>query len=171
MAKWRNHFSQLLNVHGITDVGQTEIHKAEPPVPEPSAFEVELAIEKLKSHRSPGIDHIPAEMYKARGRTIHSHIHELINSIWNKEGLPEEWKSITVPIYKKGDKTDCSNYKGISLSPAAHKILSNIQLSKLTPYAEEMMSIINVEFNAKCQLLIIYSAFVKYLRKNGNTIL
>jgi len=53
--------------------------------------------------------------------------------------LPEEWKSIIVPIYKKGDKTDCSNYKGISLLPTTYKILSNIQLSRLTPYAEEIM--------------------------------
>jgi hypothetical protein len=40
--------------------------------------------------------------------TIRSEIHTLINSIWNKEELPEDWKkSINVPTYKKGDKTDC----------------------------------------------------------------
>jgi len=43
-------------VHGVKDVGQAEIHTAEPLVPEPSAFEVELAIGKLKSHKSPGFD-------------------------------------------------------------------------------------------------------------------
>ena len=48
LTRWRNHFSQLLNVHGFNDVGQIEIHTAEPLVPEPSAFEVEMAIEKLK---------------------------------------------------------------------------------------------------------------------------
>jgi hypothetical protein len=37
-------------------------HTAEPLVPEPSALEAELAIEKLKSHKSPGIDQIPAEL-------------------------------------------------------------------------------------------------------------
>jgi len=64
-----------------------------------------LAIEKLKSHKSPGIDQIPAELIKAEGKTIHFEIHKLIISIWNKEELPEEWKeSIVVPIYKKGDK-------------------------------------------------------------------
>ena len=79
-------------------------------------LEVEMAIEKLKRHKSPGIDQIPAELIKAGGRTIRSEIHKLINSIWNKEELPEQWKeSIIVPIYKKGDKTDCSNYRGISL--------------------------------------------------------
>ena len=47
-------------------------------MPEPSAFEVQLATEKLKSHKSPGIDQIPAELIKAGGRTIHHEIHKLI---------------------------------------------------------------------------------------------
>ena len=65
MARWRKHFYQLLNVHGVDDVRQTEIHTAEPLMPEPSAFEVELAIEKLKSHKSPDIDQIPAELFES----------------------------------------------------------------------------------------------------------
>ena len=89
-----------------------------------------MAIEKLKSHKSPGIDQIPAALIKAGGRTICSEIQKLIISIWNKEELPEEWKeSIIVPIYKKSDKTDCSNYRGISFVPTMYKILSNILLS------------------------------------------
>ena len=68
-------------------------------------------------------------MIKAGSRTIRNEIHELIISIWNKEELPEEWRElIIVPIYKKGDKTDCSNYRGISLLSTTYKILSNIQL-------------------------------------------
>jgi hypothetical protein len=64
-------------------------------------------------------------------------INKPINSIWNKEELSKEWKeSIIVPIYKKGDKTDCSNYRGISLL-STYKIFSHILLSRLTPNAEE----------------------------------
>ena len=70
MARWRNYFSQLLNVHEVKDVRQAEIHTVEPLVPDPSAFEFELAIEKLKNHKSPGIDQIPAELIKAGVRTI-----------------------------------------------------------------------------------------------------
>src|SRR5215510_12046780 len=70
MARWRNYFSQIFNIHGASDVTQAEIHTAEPLVPEPSALEVELAIDKLKSHKSPGIDQIPAELIKAGGRTL-----------------------------------------------------------------------------------------------------
>jgi hypothetical protein len=51
LARWRNHIAQLKNVHGVM---QTEIHTVEPIVPEPSVFQFELAIEKLKSHDSPG---------------------------------------------------------------------------------------------------------------------
>jgi len=54
--------------------------------------------------------------------------------------LPEEWKeSIVVPIYTKGDKTDSSSYRGISLVPSTYKILSNMVLLRLTPYAEEII--------------------------------
>jgi hypothetical protein len=60
--------------------------------------------------------------------------------IWNKEELPHHWKeSIIVPIHKKGDETDCSNYRGISLLLTSYKILSNILLSRLIPYADEII--------------------------------
>ena len=52
LARWRTYFSQLFNVHGVKDVGQAVIHTAEPLVSEPSASEVELVIDKLKSHKS-----------------------------------------------------------------------------------------------------------------------
>jgi hypothetical protein len=85
-------------------------------VPKLSDSDFGMAIEKLRRHKSPSIDQIPAELIKTGGRRIRSEIHKLINSLWNKEELPEQWKESTiVPIYKKGDKTDCSNYRGISL--------------------------------------------------------
>jgi len=80
-ARRRNHFSQLLNEHGVNHVRQAELHTAKPLVPQPSASEVEMAIEKLERHKLPGNDPIPAESIKAGGRTIRSEIHELIYSI------------------------------------------------------------------------------------------
>jgi hypothetical protein len=91
-----------------------EIHTTEPLVPEPNDFQGGLAIEKLKSHKSPGFDQIPAEFIKAVGSLSCGEIHKLIISILDKEELPEEWKeSIIIPIYRKDDKTDCSNYRDI----------------------------------------------------------
>jgi sorting nexin-29 len=140
LARRRNYFSQVLNAHGVNDVRQAEIHTAELLVPEPSVSEIELAIYKLRNHKPPRTDHIPAELIKVGGRTISCEIHKLIISIWNKEELPEEWEeSIIVRIYKKEDKTDCNKYRGISLLPTTYKILSNILLSRSIPHGEEII--------------------------------
>ena len=57
LARWRKHFSQLLNINEVNDIRATEIHTEKPPVPDPSAFNVELAVEKLRRHKSPRMDH------------------------------------------------------------------------------------------------------------------
>jgi hypothetical protein len=96
---WWNLFSQLWTVHEVNDVRETEIHTAEPLLPQLSAYEVEIYIDKLKRHISPSTDQIPAELIKAGGRIIPSDIHKLINLIQNKKVLLEVWKeSIIVPI-------------------------------------------------------------------------
>jgi hypothetical protein len=123
----------------VGGVRQSERHTAEPFVREPSVSEVELAIGKLKSYKSPGVAQIPAELIQAGGETLCSDIHKLIKLMWNKI-LSHQWKeSIVVPIHRKGDKTDCSNYTGISLLSTLYKILSNIILIRLTPYGDEII--------------------------------
>ena len=90
LATWWKDFSQLLSVHGVNDVRQTQIHT----VLELSACEIQMATEKLKGQKSPGIDQISAEMLRTGGRTICCEIHKLINSVWNKEEFPEKWKEL-----------------------------------------------------------------------------
>jgi hypothetical protein len=103
---------------------------AEPLLPEPSFTEVEIAIGRLKSYKSPGTDQTLAKLIKAGSGILYSEIHRFISSIWNKEELPQQWKeSVTIPIHIKGDKTDCNSYRGISLLSTAYKILSNILLA------------------------------------------
>jgi hypothetical protein len=103
LNRWKNYFSQLLNVHNVS-------------------LEVEIAIAKLKKYKSPGSDEILAELIQAGGEILVSAIHKLVNSVWNKE----EWKgSIIVPIHKKGDKIDCNSYRGISLLSTSYKMLLN----------------------------------------------
>jgi hypothetical protein len=96
----------------------------------------------LKSYKSPGSDNIPPELIKAGGEILYSEIHRLICCVWNKEELPQQWKeSIILPIYKKGDKTDCNNYRGIFLLSTAYKILSNILQARLNPYVNEIIGV------------------------------
>jgi hypothetical protein len=94
LARSWNHFSRLLNVHGVIDVRQT-YSRANSVLSPVQVFEV--AIDKLKRHKSPGTDQIPAEFIKAGGRTIRYEFIKLINSIWNNDELPAE--SIIIHIY------------------------------------------------------------------------
>jgi hypothetical protein len=123
---------------------------AEPLVPGPSRLEFEIAIATLKKYKSSGSDQILAELIQAEGETLLSLIQKLINSVWIKEELPDQWKeSIIVPVHRKGDKTDCNNYCGISLLSTSYKILSNILLSRLRLYINEInLSIILTEMSA-----------------------
>jgi hypothetical protein len=101
---------------------------------------------------------------------VRSAINKPINSVWDKVELSEEWmESITSTIYK-GDEGECSNYRGMPLSSTSYTILSNVLLSRLIPMQRKLLKIIRVDFDARGQLMIIYSAFVTYFRKNGNTI-
>jgi hypothetical protein len=123
-------------VHSASDVRQIEVHTAEKLVPGPSRLDVEIAIAKLKKYKSSGCDQIPAELIQGGGEILLSVIHKLLNSVWNKDKLPDQRKeSIIVPVHKNGDKTDCNNYHGISLLSTLYKILSNI-LSRLGPYID-----------------------------------
>jgi hypothetical protein len=94
-------------VHNVSDVRQIEVHKAEPLLPGPSRLEVGFATAKLKNYKLPGNDQIQAEFIQTGSEILLSAIHELINSISNKEKLPDQWKeSIIVPIHKNGTKGD-----------------------------------------------------------------
>jgi hypothetical protein len=85
-------------VHNVSDVRQIEVYTAEPLVPGPSRLEVETAIAKLNNYKSPGSYEIAAELIQAGGKILLSEIHKLINSVWNKGELLDQWKeSIIVP--------------------------------------------------------------------------
>jgi hypothetical protein len=151
-------------------LGRYKYIEAKPLVFGISRLEVKTAIARLKKYKLPGSDQIPAELIQTGGEILPSAIHKLINSVLNKEELHDQWKeSIIVPVHKKGDKTDCNNYRGISLLSTSYKILSNILLSMLSPDIDKIMVIINVGFGVTDQLLIRFSAFVRYCRKNGST--
>jgi hypothetical protein len=92
-------------------------------------------------------------------------------AIWNKEDLSEEWKEpIIAPIYKKSDQTNCGDYKRTSFYQLRTKIYPIFCCQSSLHIQRKLLGIVNVDFDAATDLRrIIYSALVKYLRKNGNT--
>ena len=139
-------------------MGEIQIQTAEPLIPESTLLEVDIAIEKLKEYKSPGIEQIPAQLIQDGGNSLLTEIYKLVLAIWKKEMLPEQWKEfIIVPMYKKGEKTNCSNYRGISISLTSYKILSNIILGRLTPYVEEIIE--DHQCGFRCNRLTIDQTF------------
>jgi hypothetical protein len=105
LYRWKNYFSQLLNVHNVSDVRQIEVHMTEPLLPGSSVLEFEIAIAKLKKYKSPSSNEILAELIKAGSEILPSAIYKLMNSVWNKEELPDQWKeSISVSVKKRAKK-------------------------------------------------------------------
>ena len=163
LAACRKHFSQLLNVGEVNDVR----HTAEPLVPEPSTFEVELALEKLKSYKSPGIDQNPAELIKAGGRTIRYETHKR-NSIWNKEEFLRSGRSRLLYLsLRKAIKQIVVIIGAYHFCPLRTKLYPTSYCQAYRHIQRKVLGIINVDFDTPGQLLTIYSAFVKYLRKMG----
>jgi hypothetical protein len=89
---------------------------------------------KVVKYKSPG-----SERIQTVGEILRSGIHKIFNSVRNKEELPDQWKeSIIIPVHKKDEKIDCSNYRGIQLLSISYKILSNNILSRLSPYIDKI---------------------------------
>lgn len=144
IATWKQHFEKLLN----TEQNQDEINQeeecvyssADPQVDDPSYEEVIDAIKSLKNNKAAGTDSINAELIKYGGETTHRLIYEIIKAIWRNKRMPYEWKiGILCPVYKKGDKLDCANYRGITLLCVAYKILTSIILNRIKSIAEEVI--------------------------------
>jgi hypothetical protein len=94
-----------------------------------------------------GSDQIVVGLIQAGCEILRSKIHRLVNSVWNKEELPDRRKQSIVPILQKVDRSESSNYHGISLLSSSYKILSNILLSRLSPYTDEIIGDHQCEIN------------------------
>jgi hypothetical protein len=82
----------------------------------PTLKEILGIIRNMKNNRAPGEDSIMAELIKYGGRKLWIRIYQLKKRVWETEHMPQEWSTaIICPLYKKGNKLDCSNYRGISL--------------------------------------------------------
>jgi hypothetical protein len=105
---------------------------SEPFVPEPSPFKFEIVIEKLKRYKSPSIYQILAQLIQVGSNVLRVEIHKCVHSICNKESIP-------ILIYKENDKISYSSFTVILLFSSTYKILSNILVSRLSTYGEEII--------------------------------
>ena len=91
----------------------------------------------MKNGKAPGLDNRTVELIKNGGPELLQRICELLLQIWEQERVPEEWEiGIIRPIFKKGDRRECSNYRGITLLNVIYKIFACLIYTKLTKYSE-----------------------------------
>ena len=140
MDRWKEHYSTLLNTHNpinsaaLTDIPHhPTIRELDEP---PSMEELTNSLSHLKNNKSPGVDGIPSEILKHGGEVLRLRLFELVGRIWEREGVPQQWKDARIiSIYKKkGDRATCGNSRGISLLAVAGKVLARILLVRLNKY-------------------------------------
>ncbi|XP_072028227.1 uncharacterized protein [Amphiura filiformis] len=106
----------------------------------PTLQETCKAIEQLKTGKAGVVDGIPAQIWKHGGPILHIKLHELFYCCWNQGKLPKDLRdAVIITLYKnKGQKSDCSNYRRITLLSISGKVLARILLNRLvTTIAEE----------------------------------
>ena len=140
--RWKEHFEGLLNA-GNTQMTPNEAVVTGQRDEEllPSEVDVERAIRRLKNGKAAGCDEINAEMLKAGGGVLVKWIHRVICLIWREEVIPNDWhKAVVVPFFKKGDKSVCDNWRGISLLSVAGKVFTHIILERLVSVVDGKIS-------------------------------
>ncbi len=126
-ARWKEHFQSLLNRNSaVTDITIESVpqHQTKESLADLLTInELQRGIKYIKNNKATGPDGIPAEVFGVVALT--NRLYNLIVKIWRKEMIPPDLRNATiVTIFKKGDKSCCGNYRGISLLSIAGKILS-----------------------------------------------
>ena len=143
LARWSEHFQTLFCANRT--VQDTAIDRV-PQLPlkeeldDPPTFEELIeAIEQLKSRKAAGVDGIPPEIWKHGGPALHDKLYDLLVCCWEQGKLPQDLRdAVIITLYKnRGEKSDCSNYRGITLLSIAGKILARVLLNRLVPTITE----------------------------------
>ena len=107
---------------------------------EPTEGDITTAMKAMANSKVVGQDGLPAELLKLglqQDRTILLELHRLTTLIWRDGKVPQEWKGAVITIlHRKDDKTECENYRGISLASHAVKVLLKVVARRLSAYCE-----------------------------------
>ena len=146
IQQWKNHFTQLFNPEDkVTEGNQIEINtshkKQELSVDELdqeiSSQEIEWAFKKLKKDKATGQDNISAEILLHSKNVTQIYIKNIFNKIFQTGYFPIQWGLATIiPLFKKGDRDLCDNYRGISLLSIISKLFTSIINNRLYNWAE-----------------------------------
>jgi endonuclease/exonuclease/phosphatase family metal-dependent hydrolase len=156
LKRWKQYFEDLLKTEEKTtevmEQDKDEENDAEggkQEIYEPTIEEIRDIIKSMKNGKAPGTDAITVELIKNAGGKLERRIYNLIRKIWQSEQMPKEWEEgIIFPIYKKGDRRICSNYRGITLLNVTYKIFTSLLHNRLQKIAEREIGDYQAGFRA-----------------------
>jgi len=107
---------------------------------EPTTEELSNAIDSLSSGKAPDSDGIPSDLIKHFKTTQLLPLHEVLCQCWQEDAVPQDMRDATiVTLYRnKGERSDCSNYRGISLLSIVGKVYARVILTRLQKLAERI---------------------------------
>ncbi|XP_018405647.1 PREDICTED: golgin subfamily A member 6-like protein 6 [Cyphomyrmex costatus] len=139
IGKWEKHFREIFG--GVEEKRQLwqrnkEVHreKGEGIGQE----EVNREIGRSKKGKAAGLDGIRNEAWIEGGEKVRKKLWEVIKRVWDGEGFPIKWRvGVVVPIWKRGDKKETGNYRGVTLTSTGYKVYANILNKRLVKELEE----------------------------------
>ena len=144
--RWKRHFTKVLNIESVFSDSEVECVKqrpvreemAEPPCEE----ELLEAVRRMKSGKAAGESGILPEMMRAMccDEEFVGKLLQLIGDVWAECRVPADWRdAVLIPIPKKGDLSECDNWRGISLLDVVGKVVARIIQGRLQVLAEEVL--------------------------------
>ena len=140
LERWKDHFCSLLNNTGPSappndSPSQPCSQRPGTDVPPDEPFspsEIGHAVKRFKNNKAAGICGLNSELLKYGGPAMLLFLHTLFSTIWQTKIIPGDWrKGVIIPLWKKkGSRSDCSNYRGITLLSVPGKLFSMVLLDR-----------------------------------------
>ena len=109
--------------------------------------EVKWALESITTNKASGGDGIPVELFQILKGDAVKVLHSICQQIWKSQQWPQDWKrSVFIPILKKGNAKECSNYHTIALISHASKVMLKILQARLQQYVNRELPDAQVGF-------------------------
>ncbi|KAK3540887.1 hypothetical protein QTP86_003970 [Hemibagrus guttatus] len=126
VRRWKEYFEDLLNPTDTPSVEEPEAEDSELDSFITQA-EVTEVVHQLLGGKAPGVDEIRPEYLKSLDVVGLSWLTHLCNIAWRSGTVPLDWATgVVVPLFKKGDRRVCSNYRGITLLSLPGKVYSRV---------------------------------------------
>ena len=96
---------------------------------------VKWALGSITTNKASGGDGIAVELFQILKDDAVKVLHSICQQIWNTQQWPQDWKkSVFIPVPKKGNAKECSNYRAIALISHASKVMLTILQARLQQY-------------------------------------